>query len=229
MNAKIYKIVNDINDKNYVGQTYQSIEKRFDRHCSEARWRNTKKMPIVLAIKKYGREHFRVELLEALEDNVAQSIVDAKEVEWGMRLNCLSPNGYNLKLGRGKGTVSNTTRRRISIANRGRRISEETRHRLSISHLGHANSDDTRRKLSDAFRGKPPHKNTTIGASRKNSKSYILKSPTGVEVVVENMRRFCADNDLNRSRMSNLVQGKLSNVKGWTLIKDLGFNNINRS
>lgn len=229
MNAKIYKIVNDINHKNYVGQTYQSVEKRFDRHCGEARWRNTKKMPIVLAIKKYGREHFRVELLETLDENIPQSVVDAKEVEWGIRLNCLSPNGYNLKLGRGRGTVSNTTRRRISLSNRGKVVSEETRRRLSISHLGHKNSDDTRRKLSDVFRGKAPHKNTAIGASRKNSKSYILKNPIGEEVVVENMKLFCIDNGLCRSQMSNLVQGKTTCVRGWILVKDLGFNNINRS
>ena len=43
MKATIYKIINDINNKEYVGQTYQTIEKRFDRHCSESRWVNTKK------------------------------------------------------------------------------------------------------------------------------------------------------------------------------------------
>lgn len=32
----IYKIVNDINDKIYIGKTEKSIEKRFKEHCRDA-------------------------------------------------------------------------------------------------------------------------------------------------------------------------------------------------
>lgn len=34
MIGKIYKIVNDINDKVYVGQTIQKLSARFYKHCS---------------------------------------------------------------------------------------------------------------------------------------------------------------------------------------------------
>ena len=29
----VYKILNDINDKVYIGQTTESLENRFKRHC----------------------------------------------------------------------------------------------------------------------------------------------------------------------------------------------------
>ena len=34
MTGKIYKIVNDINDKVYVGQTIRTLKVRFQRHCN---------------------------------------------------------------------------------------------------------------------------------------------------------------------------------------------------
>ena len=34
--AYIYKIINDVNDKIYIGKTECSIEKRFKEHCSDA-------------------------------------------------------------------------------------------------------------------------------------------------------------------------------------------------
>jgi predicted GIY-YIG superfamily endonuclease len=36
MNGFIYKIVNDINDKIYIGKTLTSIEKRFSEHKRES-------------------------------------------------------------------------------------------------------------------------------------------------------------------------------------------------
>jgi hypothetical protein len=38
-NAKVYKIVNDIDDKIYIGSTYQSLTKRFRDHKADAKRR----------------------------------------------------------------------------------------------------------------------------------------------------------------------------------------------
>lgn len=63
MLGKIYKIVNDLNDKVYVGQTIRSLAERFQKHCNLADdIRRT--MAIKKAILKYGKEHFRIELIE---------------------------------------------------------------------------------------------------------------------------------------------------------------------
>lgn len=90
----IYLITNLLNSKKYVGQTIGSIEKRFSRHC----WLCTSKnnMPIAVAIKKYGKQNFKIELLEQV-DTLEEA--NEKEVFWSLYYNTMSPNGYNLKVG----------------------------------------------------------------------------------------------------------------------------------
>lgn len=84
----IYIITNLITGKVYVGQTTDRPEVRFSRH----RTRNTG-MPIHLAIKKYGVENFKFEVIYSAftldELNFAEEFFIKK-------YNSLSPNGYNL-------------------------------------------------------------------------------------------------------------------------------------
>jgi len=217
MTPKIYKITNDVNSKIYVGQTHKTIEERFNRHCEEGRWKNTKKMPIVLAIKKYGKHHFSIHILEELSEKSTQSVVDKKEVEWGLKLDCFSPNGYNLKLGGARGLLSEETKEKIRLSNIGKIVSDETRKKLSESHKGYRASSKTKKKMSEYWRGKKPHENTRIGASIKNSKTYNLIDPKGNVVVITNMAKFCKENGYDKSNMCELVRGKKKIYRGWKI------------
>lgn len=69
----IYKITNDINNKIYVGKTYNNIEKRFKEHCKDAfrEDRKYEKRPLYSAMRKYGIEKFHIELIEECEDDIA--------------------------------------------------------------------------------------------------------------------------------------------------------------
>lgn len=220
---KIYKIKNTINKKEYVGQTYQSLEKRFSRHVLESKWNPRKKMPIVEAIHKYGAKKFSIHLLELLPIDSTKQMVDDKEVEWGLKLNTLSPNGYNLKLGGGRGICSEETKKKISAGNVGKTITEKTRRKLRISHLGKHLSEEAKRKLSLHFSGRPSSRKSNVAASKKNSKKYTLLSPSNELIEVTNMRQFCLANKLCKSNMSLLVSGKKMGYRGWKLIKDHGF------
>ena len=62
--AYIYKIINQINDKCYIGKTEFSIEKRFKEHCQEAFRERSEKRPLYAAIRKYGIENFKIYLIE---------------------------------------------------------------------------------------------------------------------------------------------------------------------
>lgn len=64
MQGFIYIITNTINGKQYVGQTIQSINKRFDRHCQYYGSEAENRMAIKLAIHKYGRKNFTIKVLE---------------------------------------------------------------------------------------------------------------------------------------------------------------------
>lgn len=215
MNAKIYKITNDINSKIYVGQTYKTLNERFDRHCSESKWINTKKMPIVHAIKKYGKCHFKIELLENLPITYSQYEVDKKEIEWGIKLNTMSPTGYNLRLGSSHGKWSDEVKKKIGNSHRGKKASDETRNRLSISHKGYVVSDITKKKLSDRWKGISLPPLAKINSLLATQKTYTLIDPAGKHITITNMAKFCRENGYGKARMCELVKGRIKTYLGW--------------
>lgn len=88
--AYIYKIINDINNKVYIGKTYLSIEERFRQHCYDAKKDNIQHRPLYKAIKKYGIEHFSITMIEQCTDEEA----DIRECFWIDYYNSYH-NGYN--------------------------------------------------------------------------------------------------------------------------------------
>lgn len=90
--AYIYKIINDINQKIYIGKTEFSIEKRFKEHCRDAFKRKNEKRPLYDAMKKYGVEHFSVELVEETDNP------EEREQYW-IKYYDSYHNGYNATLG----------------------------------------------------------------------------------------------------------------------------------
>lgn len=236
MDATIYMITNSINAKIYVGQTWKTAEERFARHCAESRWLNTKNMPIVFAIKKYGQDKFQVQVLEIIKD-ATQNDADTREIYWVNEKNSFSPNGYNLRAGQSSGVLSEESRRKISKANTGRKISEETRRRLRESHLGHKQSPETKKKLSDIHRGRifsDDHRKK-IGAANKGRKfsdstkkkmslrklkyNYRIVSPTGEVYFTDNLTIFCKQHNLRNGCMRLVVNGKRPHHRQWTGIK----------
>lgn len=233
MVAKIYKISNDINNKIYVGQTKKTIQQRFDRHCAEARWKNTKNMPIVLAISKYGSHHFRIDILEECPDESPQDYIDSREVHWSQILNTLSPNGYNLRVGNASGLLSEETRKKISKAHLGKKASPETIERLRLSHLGFKVKEETKRKLSIINKGKKltqEHiekiRNSNTGRVlsaevkekmrlKKLKFHYTITSPSGVKYKTNNLQQFSKIHNLNPGHMNNVSTGRSRHYKQW--------------
>lgn len=94
MEGFIYKITNDINNKMYIGKTLHSIEKRFEEHLKDAQADNKKNRPLYKAIRKYGPEHFHIELIEKTD---IHNLCD-REVYWISFYNTYK-EGYNATLG----------------------------------------------------------------------------------------------------------------------------------
>lgn len=98
--AYIYKIVNDINDKIYVGKSSYSLQKRFSEHRSDYLRPRNNKRPLYDAMKKYGIEHFHIELIEEVGTDEKAS---EREVYWIDKLRTYigfpDCKGYNATLG----------------------------------------------------------------------------------------------------------------------------------
>lgn len=111
--AEIYKIINTINGKTYVGQTTNSLEKRKSSHLQSVN--TNSKYPIHCAIRKYGIENFIFESIEYC----TESKLNEKESHWIKKLNTLCQNGYNIRSGgRGKQPEDLKLRIRESLKHR---------------------------------------------------------------------------------------------------------------
>lgn len=71
----IYKIINLKNNKIYIGQTIRSISKRYQNHLYDSTLENPP-MAISRAIKKYGRDNFKVEELAIINSEDLDALHD---------------------------------------------------------------------------------------------------------------------------------------------------------
>lgn len=110
INGKIYIITNKVNGKQYVGQTIQTIKKRFNKHKRDSKYRT--EYAIYRAFNKYGKENFVIELIQ--EGIKTKEELDSKEKEEIEKRNTISPNGYNLKAGGSKSRAHEETKKRLS-------------------------------------------------------------------------------------------------------------------
>lgn len=86
----IYIITNSINNKVYIGQTIQTLNKRWEGHCRKACSKNEANMRIKRAIFKYGKDNFSIKELEKC------SIEELNEREiYYINLYNSYTNGYN--------------------------------------------------------------------------------------------------------------------------------------
>lgn len=91
----IYKIINLINGKFYVGKTTKTIEKRFQRHFYNHKTGNTY---LYKSMRKYGFDNFRIEIIEETAH------LNEREKYW---IDILSPD-YNMTKGGDGGDTSNS-------------------------------------------------------------------------------------------------------------------------
>lgn len=78
--AYIYKIVNKVNGKVYVGQTTDTLERRFQAHITESTKTRSKNRPLYKAFSKYGIENFYIEALETLSPDT--DLLQRQEIFW---------------------------------------------------------------------------------------------------------------------------------------------------
>jgi group I intron endonuclease len=133
--CSIYKIINNVNDKVYIGQTWMTIKKRFADHKSPSKIGCIK---LQNAFNKYGRDNFRIECIAMCSDQLTANYLEISYIiEY-----CSIENGYNITTG-GSSVMF------------GRKHSEESKLKNRLSHLGKITSNETKNKLSQATKGIP--------------------------------------------------------------------------
>ena len=90
----IYKIVNLINNKMYIGQS-SDIYKRWKEHKKNLRRNLHVNKCLQAAVNKYGLENFRFDIIETCDS----AMLNSKEIELIEKYNTFAPQGYNLTRG----------------------------------------------------------------------------------------------------------------------------------
>ena len=91
----IYCFTNLKNEKKYIGSTIVEPNRRYAQHIYNATHENAHQYnyPLYQAIRKYGIENFKFEILE--QKKCSEEEIRLLEQDYILKFNTLSPNGYN--------------------------------------------------------------------------------------------------------------------------------------
>lgn len=144
MKSGIYKIVNLVNGKLYIGSAVD-LAARWRQHSSKLRNGNHHSIKLQRSWDKHGAESFGFEVVEYAP---ADSDLVKREQVW---IDALRPF-YNIAPVAGSQLgvkLSATTRGKMSAARIGKSPSADTRAKMSAWQVGKVVSEETRRKISN--------------------------------------------------------------------------------
>ena len=208
----IYLITNTINGKVYVGQTIETVHRRWQHHKYAAK--GNRKHHLLNALRKYGPDSFMVETLCECPD---QDSLNESEKFFIWILSSYKPSfGYNNELGGSNGRPSDASRKKMSDAQKGKHHSDETRRKMSTWQLGRKMSEESKQKMSESRKGRkmPPRseeyrkdvserqKGKPLSESRKLAISNSLKG----KVLSEETRRKISESRKGKPRTQSQVE-----------------------
>ena len=228
----IYKTTNLVNGKIYIGQ-HNGTKKHY---IGSGKLLKT-------AIKKYGKENFKREILEYC-DNVDHA--NEREIIWIAKYDSRNPSiGYNLayggashseearkklseaKKGKKRAEFSKEHKRKLSEVWKGRKHSEETRRKMSEWQIGKKLSEDTKKKISEA--NKNPSEETRKKMSEASKIKIIQLTLDGLKVKIWDSGKDASNFGFNPRHISSCCKGKSKTHKGfkWMYLHDYekGLNN----
>lgn len=168
MAGTIYLVTNQLNDKQYVGQTV--VDGNDVGHGKL----------ITYAYKKYGKQNFTYDTICSNIDN--RNTLNFMERFWIRTFCSQTPNGYNIENGgSGRGKITEEIKQKISKAKRGVKLSEKAResligrklseeHKINISKgmAGRKLSQESIKKISEGNKGKSVSMETREKLSKLN-------------------------------------------------------------
>lgn len=230
-NRGIYKILNTINGKCYIGSTSRIFGERWCQHKTELNNNKHKNTYLQNAWNKYGKEAFVFIEQERLNNNeLTINQIREREQYW---IDNLKPE-YNLSDVSLYGEMSECGKYRLGYAKgiKAELISPKGIHYCSISLAWFAEDFNLNAgTLQDLCNGKiHQHKqwkgsiikkdgSTPYLHTKKKSQNlkYHLVSPEGIHQCVNNMKDFCNKNNLSYSHMVNVCNptNKRRHHKQW--------------
>lgn len=192
----IYRILNTVNGKVYVGSAVR-LAKRWNDHRCDLNKGCHVNSKLQRAWSKYGSGAFRFETLELVAD---VTLLIAAEQKWIDSLNAKCA-GYN---------IAPTAGSQLGLKH-----SEETRRRLSEAHTGRKRAPEAIEKTARALRGRP--KTPEHIANATAARSYVVSDETRAKIsAVQKGQKRGPRSAETRAKISAAHKGKSKGVNGWT-------------
>lgn len=168
----VYRAVNSVNGKVYIGLTTQSLKRRINSHLVLSKAK--KNFYFQKAIQKYGIDSF---LFEIIAECLTKEELGLQEAFYISKYCSTSREvGYNLTYG-GEGLSRPTpeTKKRMSEAAKRKKLSPETKDKLRKYHTGRKRTEDTKEKMCIAQKKRPRSEEDrqrmrTLGLANKGKK-----------------------------------------------------------
>lgn len=196
----------EIYNKFYIGQSWMGVKLRFLDHRKDKKGDCPK---LFNAMNKYGRENFYTKAILTVR---TQKDADFFEDYFIKEYDSIN-NGYNIKEGGSNGKMTEESKRKISEANKGHKVSEATRFAVSLAHKGIALTEEHKAKISENVKGeKHPlwgtHQSelSKLKNSESNKKIYLPISEGGKGYIHPSTGK-------KKGPLSDETKRKLSEVK----------------
>lgn len=176
----IYRILNLVNGKSYVGQTSKTLEWRWKEHVKHAR--NKGRQALSRAIRKYGAHNFRISLASTASSSFQAHVTERSCIE----LYDCRRRGYNLTFG-GEGVP-------------GLRHTKKTKRRLGVLAKGNSNWKTNPLFRSQMGNGWKHSRLGFCGPHTKGSRAKMRASHMGVPLSAAHRKALALSHIGNRSR-----------------------------
>jgi len=235
----IYKIINKINGKYYIGSS-KNIHKRWNSHKLYLNKGNHHNQYLQRAWNKYGKDNFDFVILVSISEKDLLT-EEQKYLDSSIKSEC-----YNASMIAGKVVMTDEVKRKISISNTGKirseetkrklsemnkgkcfgnrhPLTEETKRKLSEIHLGKRHTEESKRKISEAGIGRNVTEQTRkkISCGKKSKKVYQFKNLITEETFEGTPCEFKIKHNLFHASVSLLIHQKIKTTKGWKLVSIL--------
>lgn len=226
----IYKIINHINNKIYIGQSID-IDRRFKEHVRTSKL-NKDNMPIHKAMHKYGIENFSLVVIE----ECGVSLLDEKEKYY---INCFNTTnkhiGYNIVVGGNTGPIN------IGVCNAKAILTEEIVTKIRYLYLEGYTKKQAYERINKIY---PINVNTFsdvwIGKTYKNICHYVydsqfkqsikeFRSINRSKLCITNAKKYVLEirnSRYNGEQLTNCYLSKYVDKMSIHTFKDIWYNRV---
>lgn len=196
MEYVVYKAVNQINGYIYIGIT-NNFKQRLREHKSCANSDSYRyQSRFYNAIRKYGFENFKFEIIETVED---RKTLEEREIYWISYYNSTDKKvGYNITPGGTGGKTHDVSGKNNPMY--GKRYTEEEKKKIGEYSKGRKRTEETKRKISEALKGKERSEEHRRHLSESN-KGHLppnTKAITVINIYTNEIITFASEAQMER-------------------------------